>query len=129
MKPGAKFAFVALVLALGTAAGWMYSIRSVNIPENRTLFVVAFLAAVALGLFALFRRPGWFGGVAATVAIAVGSLLPLTMAVSTQELAAGSIEVGDTIPRFTAPDEHGELFDSRALNGHLVLIKFFRAHW
>ena len=39
-----------------------------------------------------------------------------------------AIQVGDTIPRFTAPDGRGETFDSASLNGHLVLIKFFRAH-
>ena len=50
MKPGAKFGFIALGLALTCVAMWVYSIRSVAIPENRTLFVVAFLAAVALGV-------------------------------------------------------------------------------
>ena len=36
---------------------------------------------------------------------------------------------GDTIPDFTALDEFGQTFDSSALAGHPVLIKFFRAHW
>ena len=59
----------------------------------------------------------------------MGAFLPFTIAISSQEVAAGVIEVGDTIPRFTALDDSGEVFDSRNLRGHLVLIKFFRAHW
>lgn len=129
MKPGAKVGFIALAIAVACTAAWMYSIQAVSIPENRSLFVAVFAAAVALGLFAFFKRPGWFGGAAAVGAIALSSLLSFTMAISSQTLAEGAIEVGDTLPRFTAPDEHGKVFDSRSLDGHLVLIKFFRAHW
>ena len=39
------------------------------------------------------------------------------------------LQVGATIPAFDALDEHGERFDSASLEGHPVLIKFFRAHW
>ncbi len=66
---------------------------------------------------------------AAVLAIFIGSLLPFTVAISRQEVAADAIRVGDTIPHFTAVDEHGQLFDSDSLRGHPVLIKFFRAHW
>ena len=62
--------------------------------------------------------------------ILIGLFLPLTIAVSPQTLdTAGVIRVGDTIPHFTALDGNGETFDSTSLHGHLVLIKFFRAHW
>jgi len=39
------------------------------------------------------------------------------------------IEVGDAMPQFTSIDGQGQAFNSKSLNGHLVLIKFFRAHW
>jgi peroxiredoxin len=54
----------------------------------------------------------------------------MTIYVSPQTLdTARSIKVGDTIPHFTATDGNGNTFDSASLQGHLVLIKFFRAHW
>ena len=70
------------------------------------------------------------GGIAPALAILIGLFLPFTIAISPQAVdTARVIEVGDTIPHFTAVDGEGEPFDSLALNGHLVLIKFFRAHW
>jgi hypothetical protein len=129
MKTGTKLAILALVVALACGALWSYHIRQVDIPEDRTAFVVVFLTATALGVGAFVKGTGWAGGVAAAVAIFIGSLLPFTVAVSRQEVAANAIQVGDTIPHFTAVDEHGQPFDSKSLDGHLVLIKFFRAHW
>jgi cytochrome oxidase Cu insertion factor (SCO1/SenC/PrrC family) len=85
--------------------------------------------AVVLGFAAFVRGTRWFGGLAAVVAILIGIFLPFTMSISRQEVAAGAIQVGDTIPHFKAVDEFGERFDSASLHGHLVLIKFFRAHW
>lgn len=129
MPRGKVLAFIALALAVGGAALWNYRIGQVAIPENRTLFVLLFLGAAALGLAALVRGAGWLGGAAAVLAIGIGGLLPATIAISPQQVTADAIRVGDTIPRFTALDGQGDLFDSRSLNGHLVLIKFFRAHW
>lgn len=129
MKTGTKLGISALVLAVATFATWGYHIRQVDIPENRTLFVVVFLVAAALGVSAYIKRTGLFGGVAAAGAIFIGLLLPFTIAISPQEASANVIKVGDTIPHFTASDDKGNVFDSKSLNGHLVLIKFFRAHW
>lgn len=129
MKAGTKLGIVALVLAIGCAAFWNHQTRQVDIPENRIAFVAVFVTAVFLGVAAFFRGAGWLGRIAAVLAICIGSLVPLTMAVSRQDPAANAIRVGDTIPAFSAPDDRGELFDSERLRGHPVLIKFFRAHW
>ncbi len=129
MKMGTKLGLLALVVALGCAFLWFYQARAVNIPENRTAFVVVFLTAVALGVAALVKGAGWMGRIAAMVAIFIGMLLPFTVGVSHQEVASNAIRVGDTIPCFSAPDDRGELFDSARLRGNPVLIKFFRAHW
>ena len=99
-----------------------------DIPENRALFVGVWLAAAALGIAALVKA-GWIGRIAAVPAIAVGLFLPYTVSISEQILPPNAIRVGETIPAFSAPDEHGELFDSARLRGNPVLIKFFRAHW
>jgi hypothetical protein len=112
-----------------TVALWFRQVNQVDIPENRAAFVAFFLTAAALGVGAFVAGTRWFGAVAAIPAILVGLFLPFTVAISRQEVAAGAIRVGDTIPRFTAVDDHGQLFDSDSLRGHPVLIKFFRAHW
>lgn len=128
-KPGTKLGFAALVLGLGTALAWFRTNNTVGIPDDRTLFVVGFLLAVALGAGAFVRGTKWYGGIAALVGILVGILLPMTIYISPQQLGPNAILVGDTLPKFTAVDEFGKAFDSESLQGHLVLIKFFRAHW
>lgn len=129
MKTGTKLAFLAFGLALACTALWTYQVRQVDIPEDRTAFVLVLLFAAGLGFAALVKGAGWIGGVPAGGAIFLGLFLPFTIAVSSQEAAASAIQVGDTIPRFTATEASGDAFDSDSLNGHLLLIKFFRAHW
>jgi hypothetical protein len=129
MKTGTKLAVLALVMAVGTAIRWFHLAEQVALPENRTAFVVVFLAAAALGVAAFFKGAGWGGRAAALVAIVIGLFLPFTVAISRQEVASHGIEVGATIPHFTALDDKRERFDSDSLRGHPVLIKFFRAHW
>lgn len=126
---GTTLGIVALLLAFTTVVLWSQQIRAVEIPEHRGLYVAAFLGAVALGIAAFVTGTRWFGGFAAVIAIFLGSLLPFTMAISRQEVAPGAIAVGDVIPRFTSVDEFGAPFDSGTLHDHLLLIKFFRAHW
>ena len=116
------------VLAIGCAMLWFSQARAVDIPENRVLFVGAWLGAAALGLAALVKA-GWIGRIAALPAIGVGLFLPFTVSISEQILPPGAIQVGDTMPAFSAPDDRGEVFDSALLQGKPVLIKFFRAHW
>jgi hypothetical protein len=130
MKKGTQLGIGALLLAVGTVALWFYLARQVNLPDDRTLFVIVFLGAAALGVAAYIKGTSILGGIAPAIAIVIGLFLPFTIAVSPQELGAGKvIQVGDTIPHFTALDDQGVPFDSASLAGHLVLIKFFRAHW
>ncbi len=130
VKTGTKFGIAALALAIGTAMYWFRLTGQVELPEDRTLFVIAFLGAAALGVFAYIKGTGLLGAIPPALAILIGVFLPFTMYISPQALDTDkSIQVGDTIPHFTAPDGKGETFDSAALHGHLVLIKFFRAHW
>ena len=128
-KPGTKLGIAALVLGLGTFFAWFATNNAVGIPENRTFFVASFLLAAALGVGAFIRGTKWYGGVAAVVGILVGLFLPMTVYISPQQLGPNAIQVGDTLPKFSAVDEFGKEFNSESLQGHLVLIKFFRAHW
>jgi hypothetical protein len=126
---GTTLGLLAFVVAAVTVALWFRQINQVDIPQNRTAFVVFFLTAAALGVGAFVARTRWFGAVPAVLAIIIGSFLPFTVAISRQEVAADGIQVGDTIPHFEAVDDEGQLFDSESLQGHPVLIKFFRGHW
>jgi cytochrome oxidase Cu insertion factor (SCO1/SenC/PrrC family) len=123
-----RIGIAALVLAVGCAMLWFSQARAVEIPENRTLFVVVWLSAAALGAVAIVKA-GWLGRIAAVPAIFVGLFLPFTVSISEQVLPPNAIQVGETIPAFSAPDDRGEIFDSARLRGNPVLIKFFRAHW
>ena len=126
---GTSLGFLALALAFATVALWFRQVEQVAIPEDRTIFIFFFLSAIALGITAFVVGTRWFGGMAALIAIFIGSLIPFTIAISSQELGREAITVGETIPQFTALDEYGQMFDSRSLAGDIVLIKFFRAHW
>ena len=130
MKTGTKLGIAALAIAGGTAAFWFYLARQVNLPDDRTLFVLVFLTAAGLGITAYIKGTSLPGAIPPAIAIVIGLFIPFTIYVSPQELeAAKVIKVGDTIPVFTASDDKGRTFDSVSLDGHLVLIKFFRAHW
>ena len=113
-----------------TARYWFYLAAEVSLPTDRTGFVIVFLAAAAMGIYALIKRTSWLGAIPAVFAIVVGAFLPFTVSISTQIVERDSvIEVGDAMPQFTSIDGKGQAFDSSSLKGHLVLIKFFRAHW
>ena len=130
MKTGTKIGLLAFALALGTTVLWFGMTRTVGLPDSRAPFVVAWIVAVALGVLAYIKRTGILGALPPALGMLVSSFLLFTVYISPQTLdTAKSIKVGDTIPHFTAPDGRGETFDSASLNGHLVLIKFFRAHW
>ena len=128
-KVGTTLGVLALVVAAATVVLWFRRIGEVDLPEDRTTYVIFFLSAVALGVGAFVAGARWFGGVAAVLAIVIGSFFPFTVAISRQEVAANAIRVGDSIPVFSALDENGEVFESATLAGKPALIKFFRGHW
>lgn len=126
---GTSLGVAALLLAVATALAWFRKANAVAIPEDPTLFVIAFLSAVALGVAAFVIGTRWFGGVPALLGMFIGGLLPFTMSINDQAVADGAVAVGDRIPAFRSVDEFGQVFDSVELHDHLLLIKFFRAHW
>jgi Peroxiredoxin len=127
--PNALMGVIAFLLSVGTLALWIRGIRRVSLPANRTPFVAAWSAAAGLAIAALVGGPGWIGGVLATLGLVLGLFLLFTITISAQKVTPEAIRVGMTIPHFTALDEHGATFDSGALAGNPVLLKFFRGHW
>ena len=130
IKLGTKIGLFAAVLAGLTTRYWFHLTGQVALPSDRTGFALVFLLCAVLGVLAFIKRTSWLGAVPPVFAIVVGLFFPATMLISEQVISPdAAIEVGDRIPRFTSIDDAGVEFDSRSLNGHFVLIKFFRAHW
>ncbi len=119
-------ALATLLLSFGL---WGRAIRNVAIPKNRTVFVSAWLVAVILGVLALTGDAERIGRIPAWFAVTTGLFLSFTVLIGSQKVGPGATGKGDTIPGFTALDEHGETFDSQSLSGSFVLIKFYRGHW
>ena len=128
-KWGTTLGFVALGLAVITVILWFRQAYQVAIPENRSLWVAGFVLAVLVGITAFVMRTRWFGAIPALMAIVIGSFLTFTVGISRQEVSTTGIQVGETVPLFTAIDRHGERFDSATLGGKPTLMKFFRGHW
>ena len=127
--PEAFLSLVSLVVVALSLGLWIRALKRVEIPENRSGFVAAWVVAAGLGLAALAGQPGWLGALLAGCAVFVSAFFLFTVAIGAQKVGANAIRVGDTIPDFTATNEKGETFDSKSLAGHPVLIKFFRGHW
>ena len=126
---GSALALLAFAIMVVTMALWIRAIRSVSVPENRIGYVVACAAALLIGAAAWSASPGWLGGTVAGLSIFAAFFFLLTAAIGGQKFSADAIQVGDTIPAFSAPDDQGENFDSTQLAGQPALIKFFRGHW
>ena len=121
--------FLALALVLAAGVVWFRAALRVNLPRNRSAYVIAMVAALALAIIALLGDANLGGTIAAGLAAVLSAFFLFTVSISAQKTAADAIAVGDTIPAFTAIDENGEAFDSAVLANNTVLIKFFRGHW
>ena len=117
---------IGFVIILAASARWFWRAWQVKIPSTPTIFQMLLATGLVLGVISIYLGQAdafapWSIGLAAF-------LLYLT-ATGAQKVADGGIQVGDTIPAFTAPDDDGNEFDSASLAGSRVLIKFFRGHW
>jgi len=126
---GGGLALAGLALVGGATGLWLRRTRQVRLPADRSGFVAAWLGGAVLGAAGLAAGTGWLGGLAGGVAVVGGLLLTGLVAVSRQRVGTGAVRVGDDLPDFEAPDEHGEPFRLSSLAGRPVLLKFFRGHW
>jgi hypothetical protein len=123
------FGFLSFAVIIVSVAFWIRALRRVEIPENRGVYIAAWIVAATLGVAALLGTPGWFAGTLAGVSIFACAFILLTVAIGGQKVGEHAIQVGAKIPAFAATDEHGQSFDSGSLVGTPALIKFFRGHW
>ena len=126
---GTVLAFVAFLLVAGSLALWFRAMNQVRLPRTRAGLVACWLGGALLGVVALVQGAGWLGALPAGLAILAGCFFSFTVAISRQQVAAEAIAVGDSLPDWSAPDEHGGRFERSQLQGQPVLLKFFRGHW
>jgi len=117
------------VIAAGTWALWFRRVSAVNIPENRTGFVLTMALAALLGIASFARGPGWVGAVAAGLAILLGGFFLFTVAIGAQKGGTGRFRIGEKMPEIRAPADDGQIFEVASLTGNPLLLKFFRGHW
>ncbi len=126
---GAMTGYLGFAIAAGTFAIWFRRVFAVNIPKNRSGFVVVMALAALLGIAAFAQGPGWIGGIAAALAILLGGFFLLTVAIGDQKGSTGQFQVGQKVPEIRAPADDGRLFEVASLTGNPLLLKFFRGHW
>ena len=126
---GSVLGLVGFAVLLVATLLWARAARAVQLPADRTGYVLAWLASSLLGAGAFYLGVGWLAGIPSGLAVFGGILLCTLVAISAQEVAAGAIHVGEKLRAFTAPDEHGASFELPEAAGHAILLKFFRGHW
>ena len=122
-------AWVAFGIVAVSMTLWFIAMNQVLIPKDRSDYVAAWVGGALLGLVALFQGASGLAFILGLVALVAGTLFTVLVVISPQITDDGAVSVGDALPAFVAPDEHGGRFDSAELAGHPVLIKFFRGHW
>jgi hypothetical protein len=115
-----------LLIVLATAARWFQRAWRVNIPHDATQFQLLWgiglvLAVISLFLDARSAAAPWGAGLAV--------LFLYLSSTGAQRVGGEMIEVGSSLPIFTALDDSGATFDAASLKGSRVLLKFFRGHW
>ena len=97
---------IALLLVLGAVARWFWLAWRVAIPASPGMFMATWATGLIIGMAALMLPNDH-----TTAAWAIGlALLMLYLSVTAgQKAAVDGIQVGDTIPAFTALDEHGAI--------------------
>jgi hypothetical protein len=121
--------YLSIAIMAIAATFWGRALVRVEIPRNRSPFIVASIIAAALGITSLAGESGWLAGTLAGLSIFVAAFFLLTVAIGGQKVGDAAIQTGAVIPHFRALDEHSQTYDSAALAGTPALIKFFRGHW
>ena len=117
---------VALLMVVATMVRWFWRAWRVNVPKTPYLFQGLSVVALVLGIVPLYQGTG---DPFAPLAVGLAVLFLYLTSTGAQKVDGAMINVGDTLPAFTALNENGETFDSASLAGSGLLLKFFRGHW
>ena len=126
---GLILALLAVACLAGALGLWFHWIRRVALAGRRIYAFALIGVGMGLAVAALAVGPGLAGGILAGLTLVLGALWFGLAAISKQSRQAPAVAVGDAVPDFTAPDEHGEPVRLADLRGQPLLLKFFRGHW
>lgn len=126
---GLFLSILAFAIVLATGFRWFRLAYAVSLPENRFGFVASTLIGVGLAIAGLILGAGLAGAVLSTLSILLGGFFLFTVSISEQKGGSGKLQPGSSLLSFSTPDHLGNTFDSSALDGRPILLKFFRGHW
>jgi hypothetical protein len=126
---GFFLACVAAATVVALMVLWNVIIDRVKMKERRWMLNPMAFVGIALGIAALTREPGIFGGMLAGASILLAVSFVGLGVLAPQSKQTPAVVVGSPLPDFTAPDENGKPFELASLRGRPVLLKFFRGHW
>jgi hypothetical protein len=89
-------ALIALAMSGGGLAWWFRRVRRVQVPKNRTPFVLWMFVSAAFAGSALSEGSGWSVTLLASLGLLGASFALLTISISRQKTRA-AVEVGDSI--------------------------------
>lgn len=127
--PGPTLGFLAAAIVLALGARWLWQMRRVRIPKDKTAVVAGNALAAGLAIAAFVAGPGLAGGVAAGVALLASLPFLALVAGSGQSRRPPAVSVGEPLLAFEALDAEGRRFATEDLRGRPFLLKFFRGHW
>ena len=117
------------LLTLAGIVEWSRRIMATRVPEDRTAFVIAMSAALALGSAGLLAGADGLARVGAWTGAITGALFVFLVAFSKQDDKIPAVAIGGPALDFTAIDHEGKPFSLSSLKGRPFLLKFFRGHW
>ena len=127
---GFDLSIVSFGIVLSSTLVWVLMVYKFTIPNNRFVFIVAWLVGWGTGVAALILGTGslWANN-GLSFALIVSSFCLLTVIIGGQKGGTGQFVVGSPVPALSAPDENEEIFDMASMSGKPILLKFFRGHW
>ena len=117
---------IGLLIIAAASTRWFWRAWQVNVPAKPYLFQGLVGTGFVLGCLSIYLGQN---DPYASWAVGVGIVILYLLSTGAQKAGAEMVNVGDTVPAFSAPDDNGEMFDSASLEGSRVLLKFFRGHW
>jgi hypothetical protein len=126
---GLYLGILAFAIVFATGFRWFQLVYAVALPKNRGGFVASMLVGMGCAVAALLQSPDPAGVTLSGLAIVLGGFFVFTWVISAQKGGSGALQPGAPLLRFSAPDHRGNMFDSSALDGRPILLKFFRGHW
>jgi hypothetical protein len=127
-------ALAGLGLVLGSWITYMATVPSGKVPARPLGHLTAQAAGGLLALWSIASSVGTDVGVlrpalAGGMAVTMSGLFFFLYSQRATPVGKLAMKVGDMLRPFTARTADGKAFDSDALHGRRVLLKFFRGHW